>query len=202
MVFRVCRPDAARVHGIGSVTLTPGDTGGLACSFPSRWLLEPMRSVSTKPSVEESARAGLVPPRDIVVALRSSILAQIHDPDLDVARLVKQMGLNRRAAQKLLRERGSGFRELLDELRREQAIQKIASGRYSVKGTAQALGYSDAANFTRAFRRWTGMSPSAFLRQRTPSEHGVPEARPDDSSTSARSAGKRLKRLHDRVAEE
>ena len=51
---------------------------------------------------------------------------------------------------------------LLEETREELAKAYITEGRYGLAEVAYLLGFSDQANFTRAFKRWTGTTPSEF----------------------------------------
>ena len=69
-----------------------------------------------------------------------------------------------RTVQRRLRAWGFTFEEILDDLRRTEGIKYVLSGKHSALETALLLGYSDPAHFTRAFRRWTGMSPRAYGR--------------------------------------
>jgi AraC-like DNA-binding protein len=67
-----------------------------------------------------------------------------------------------RTLQRRLRAEGTGYKELLDETRRELAAQYIRSSRYSINEITFLLGFSDVSNFSRAFKRWEGVSPSSF----------------------------------------
>jgi AraC-like DNA-binding protein len=71
-----------------------------------------------------------------------------------------------------LAARGTSFQALLDELRRDRAMKLLGTDDASVDFVAERLGYADASNFTRAFRRWTGVSPTAW-RQRRNAEVGL-----------------------------
>ena len=51
---------------------------------------------------------------------------------------------------------------LVDQVRLERARDLLASTTMNLSQIADSLGYADAANFTRAFKRWTGLSPSHF----------------------------------------
>jgi AraC-like DNA-binding protein len=57
---------------------------------------------------------------------------------------------------------GTTYSDLLDELRQNRAVQLLGSDQLSIEAIADRLGYSDAANFGRAFRRWTGTTPGAY----------------------------------------
>jgi AraC-like DNA-binding protein len=54
------------------------------------------------------------------------------------------------------------FEAILEAKRRSLAIRYLGVTRMSVKAAAYRLGFSDPAAFSRAFKRWTGTSPSEF----------------------------------------
>jgi AraC-like DNA-binding protein len=58
---------------------------------------------------------------------------------------------------------GTRFRAQLEEVRRDLAHDFLRSGTYSVTEISYLLGFSDSANFSRPFRRWTGRLPSQTL---------------------------------------
>jgi AraC-like DNA-binding protein len=74
------------------------------------------------------------------------------------------MSVSERTLKRRLAAFGTSYSELVDDERRDQAMLLIAAKDVSVDEIALRLGYSDAANFTRAFRRWTGKSPRAHRR--------------------------------------
>ncbi len=59
---------------------------------------------------------------------------------------------------------GTSFQAIKDALRRDIAIRDLQAGRKSVEAIALDVGFSSAANFHRAFQRWTGSTPSAYRR--------------------------------------
>jgi AraC-like DNA-binding protein len=78
--------------------------------------------------------------------------------------VARTLHVSPRTLKRRLAERGTSFSELLDELRRDRALLLLRSSDVSLDAVAERLGYSDVANFTRAFRRWTGTTPGAFRR--------------------------------------
>lgn len=67
-----------------------------------------------------------------------------------------------RTLKRQLAAQGTTFSHVLDEVRCEKALLLLGNRALSVERVADRLGYSDVANFTRAFRRWTGKTPTAF----------------------------------------
>lgn len=61
-----------------------------------------------------------------------------------------------------LADEGSSFRALAKQARHERACQWLSEG-IGVSEISRRLGYTDVANFSRAFRQQAGVSPSAFL---------------------------------------
>lgn len=79
---------------------------------------------------------------------------------LSLEELARRTHTSPRTLKRRLKEQGTSYSELLEEARRARATRLLASGS-SIDQIATWLGYSDAANFTRAFRRWTGETPAA-----------------------------------------
>ncbi|HIA2354915.1 TPA: helix-turn-helix domain-containing protein, partial [Burkholderia contaminans] len=67
-----------------------------------------------------------------------------------------------RTLRRRLEEAGSSYRQLLDEARFRDAKQLLAASDLDLKTIAERLQFTDPANFTRAFRRWAGQTPSAY----------------------------------------
>jgi AraC-like DNA-binding protein len=76
--------------------------------------------------------------------------------------LAHTLNLSPRTLDRYLQREGAGYRALSRRIRHERACALLRAGEQSITQIAYELGYSDAANFTRAFRREAGMSPSEF----------------------------------------
>lgn len=78
------------------------------------------------------------------------------------------MGLGERTFQRRLSEHGQTFQTLVDEARHALAKQLVLETAYSLIEIAFLTGFSEQSAFSRAFKRWTGMSPRAYRQaQRT-----------------------------------
>ena len=68
--------------------------------------------------------------------------------------------LTPRTLHRRLVDEGTSFKEILDDVRHELAVEHLKAGRLTIQEVAYTLGYSDMANFRRAFKRWEGVPPS------------------------------------------
>jgi AraC-like DNA-binding protein len=84
-------------------------------------------------------------------------LAHGEPPQEDVAEL---LNMSARTLQRKLGDAGTGYKEILDETRRVLALAYLSTPRHTVSEVTYLLGFSAGSSFTRAFRRWTGQSPS------------------------------------------
>jgi AraC-like DNA-binding protein len=96
--------------------------------------------------------------------VKSLLLPRLDGGDTSMAAVAAELGLTRATLRRRLQAESVTFAGLLDELRCEVAIEYLNAGHHSVNQIAYRLGFSDPAPFSRAFKRWTGRSPSAFAR--------------------------------------
>jgi len=80
----------------------------------------------------------------------------------DIETVAAQMAISSRTLRRRLLAEGSSFQQLLDEVRHQLALDYLRRTRMSTEDIAAALGFSDAANFRHAFKRWSGLSPAAW----------------------------------------
>ena len=83
---------------------------------------------------------------------------------LTVEEIAARQGVSVRTLQRRLRQWGFSFEEIVDDVRRTEAIGHVLAGAHSTMEIAFLLGYSDHAHFTRAFKRWTGLPPREYAR--------------------------------------
>jgi AraC-like DNA-binding protein len=80
--------------------------------------------------------------------------------DIGIERIAGELGLSRQTLYRRLKSEGVTFEQVLDDLRHRVGLRLLKEG-LGVKQVAYRLGFSDPAAFSRAFKRWTGRSPSA-----------------------------------------
>ncbi|KIC49220.1 AraC family transcriptional regulator [Tateyamaria sp. ANG-S1] len=77
----------------------------------------------------------------------------------------RAMNMTPRTLIRRLETDGTSFQSIKDALRRDLAIGSLQNGQRSIEAIALDLGFSSAASFHKAFRRWTGNPPSLYRRQ-------------------------------------
>ena len=85
----------------------------------------------------------------------------------DAETLAAQLNLSSRTLKRQLAQHHTSYSELLEETLRRRAVLLLEDHRLSLELISEQLGYSDPGNFTRAFKRWTGMSPRAYRQNRS-----------------------------------
>lgn len=91
-----------------------------------------------------------------------ALLAESEGELPSLARAAKSLGFSSRTLKRRLQDEATTYSELLEVERRERAVRYLRETDLHVSEIAFRLGYRDVANFSRAFRRWTGKNPSAY----------------------------------------
>ena len=76
-------------------------------------------------------------------------------------KIADALHISLRNLQRKLSDEGTTYKEILNNTRRDLALSYIQDKRYTISEITFLLGFSDSSSFTRAFKRWTGKSPSA-----------------------------------------
>jgi AraC-like DNA-binding protein len=99
--------------------------------------------------------------------LRRMLVASSPRGGIRLEQVATLFALHRRTLNRRLRVQGTSFKALLDEARYDIARQMLRDTRLPVSEIAAALDYSESAAFVRAFRRWSGTSPTAWRSHHT-----------------------------------
>lgn len=100
--------------------------------------------------------------RDVIRVLSENF----RKPDLELADVARKLGLSPSQLSRVLNQQvGTSFRQLLRNVRLEEAKRMLASGKYSVKEVAASVGFSDSHYFSRSFKELTGLSATEYRAQ-------------------------------------
>ena len=99
----------------------------------------------------------------LIDRLSQMVLRDLNSCAIEQERFAREMGMSSRTLRRKLTEQGSSFQQVLDECRMRQAVFEFrVRPDLSIAQIALRLGYAEHSNFTRAFHRWSGISPQAF----------------------------------------
>jgi AraC-like DNA-binding protein len=94
--------------------------------------------------------------------LRRRLVVSARQGETHMEQIADLFGMYRRTLNRRLRARWTSFRVLVDEARYDIARQLLRDAGLPVSDIAAALDYSECSAFVRAFRRWSGTSPTAW----------------------------------------
>jgi AraC-like DNA-binding protein len=97
--------------------------------------------------------------------IATSVAARVESllpGDAAIDAVARAMHMSPRTLQRKLDAEGASFSEVVDEVRQRLARRWLVDERRTLADVAFALGFSDLATFSRAFKRWTGKPPGAW----------------------------------------
>ncbi|MEE4376072.1 MAG: AraC family transcriptional regulator [Candidatus Competibacteraceae bacterium] len=147
------------------------DVERTALVFPAKWLDQPRVDVdsSLRRQLEHQITAlENTDDYDLVVQIRRvlRIILIAHRSTLE--QVAELFSIHSRTLNRRLLEQGYTFRGLTDEVRFEIARQLLENSRMPIGQIAATLHYSETCAFTRAFRRWSGVTPKAWRSRARP----------------------------------
>ncbi|MDH4121898.1 MAG: AraC family transcriptional regulator [Deltaproteobacteria bacterium] len=138
--------------------------------FPLDLLEAPMRHADPELNalitrLADLELASLPSPTNLVDFLRMEISASLSEGEPSLTDIAQRLGFTPRTLQNRLKDQGTTFQGVLEDLRRDLAVSFLADERMGVSDVAYLLGFSEPSPFHRAFRRWTGKSPSEYREE-------------------------------------
>jgi AraC-like DNA-binding protein len=103
---------------------------------------------------------------NVAAQCKAVLLERMSDGEPPEADMAKVLHMSRRTLQRKLAEVDLTYQKLVDETRRDLALRYIEDMGHSITEITFLLGFSGQSAFTRAFRRWTGKTPSDFRAAR------------------------------------
>lgn len=169
VLFEYPEPDASLLPSYQEVFACPLEfnAGKSALVFTEDILETPLRQpdpllLSQLEQQASAVIAEIQEPNPIVVQTRN-LLRTIMRTDIPRReKIAEQLGMTERTLQRRLQEAGTGYQQLLDELRKEAASDWLTNTDMAINDIAYKLGFSDARSFHRRFKIWTDMTPGEF----------------------------------------
>jgi AraC-like DNA-binding protein len=131
------------------------------------WLAEPLRgkNVKLRAYFEKQcaqAREAFVSDPAFTALVRQRLTANMEGGAVSMAEVARSLGTSARSLHRRLSDEGTRFNDLLDAVRRQLAEQYLSRPRLAITEVAYLVGFNDPSAFFKAFRRWTGVTPSEF----------------------------------------
>ncbi len=164
VTLRVHDPDAfpKPFFGVQPIKCGPQE---FSIRFPASWLSHRLlaETLETPPKLQNLNRDQTAP-KDFLAGLEGLIRVHLAEPGFRVDELANLCGFHRETLNNRLEPYDQTASQVIARIKKEAAENLLLKGETSVGETAQMLGYGDPTAFSRAFRKWTGMSPAAFKR--------------------------------------
>jgi AraC-like DNA-binding protein len=90
------------------------------------------------------------------------VLPILHTGEVRADGIAERLGVSRQTLYRNLKAEGVTFEQVLDELRHRMALHYLSGKKTSLNDIAYLVGFADPTSFSRAFKRWTGKSPSEY----------------------------------------
>jgi AraC-like DNA-binding protein len=119
------------------------------------------------PPVLAGPHAGELPAGDFPGTLYQALAPLVYERDLPIELGTEFLSMSERSLRRRLTSEGTSWRRIVDRVRCDTALDLMEDPALSLMDIALEVGYSQQAHFTRAFRRWTGWTPSAYRRQQS-----------------------------------
>ena len=100
----------------------------------------------------------------LLASVRKAVGESLRHGDPNLSQVARRVAMGTRTLQRRLRDSGVDFKALVDDTRHRLSLRYLRQRRNTLTEVAYLLGYSEVSAFNRAFKRWTGSTPSDFRR--------------------------------------
>jgi AraC-like DNA-binding protein len=99
----------------------------------------------------------------VIRVLENSVL----EKETNLNNVASTLNMSARTLRRKLIAEGCRFQQLKDNMRRDKAINLFEQDELTIAQIGLAIGFTELATFSRAFKQWTGVSPSTYRRYRS-----------------------------------
>ncbi|MBL4671040.1 MAG: AraC family transcriptional regulator [Arenicella sp.] len=99
-----------------------------------------------------------------VIKISKMINAYVAADFPEFESIASELCMTTATLRRRLREEGSSYRRIKDDLRRDTAIFNLGRASMSIEQVAESVGFSEPTSFFRAFKRWTGVTPRVYVK--------------------------------------
>ncbi len=110
----------------------------------------------------ERAVAGLPALDDFAELVRERVEAELEAGTTNASSIAEKLGMSQRTLHRRLQSEGTSYQEVLDKLRCRLAWRYLASRKHTINEVAALVGFAQPSAFHRAFKSWTGETPSDY----------------------------------------
>jgi AraC-like DNA-binding protein len=100
--------------------------------------------------------------KDIISRVKSQVINQLSSGNITDGSIASELFMSTRTLQRHLKAENTTFKSILNEVRSDLALKYLRDSTFSIGEITFMLGYREPSSFNRAFKRWTGESPTAF----------------------------------------
>jgi AraC-like DNA-binding protein len=162
IIVRMCDPDVlpTQFHGI---TAIKSNWHGFSIRFPSAWL-------SLELDIDKTVVDTALPPDELdlqkpggfIEIVETLLAGHIGEANFGVAEAARLCGSSKSVLSRKLARHGFTIIGVISKLKMQAATAMLSSSDASISQIAMSVGYSDPTAFTRAFKGWTGMTPTDY----------------------------------------
>ncbi|AZZ90057.1 helix-turn-helix domain-containing protein [Hahella sp. KA22] len=103
--------------------------------------------------------------RTVSHKVKAIVAKRLSRGDIEAEKVAEKMNMSRHTLYRKLKQEDVSFQELVEQVRKDKALDYLQKGKYSLSEIAFLLGFSELSAFSRAFKRWTGESPANYRSQ-------------------------------------
>lgn len=141
-----------------------------AVIFPSSWLNLPLvqNSLSLSKFLKDSLAliiVGNAQPIGLPEQIRAIISKEYGNTFPDFSQVCAQLNMTQQTLRRRLKEENTSYQEIKDTIRKDASLYYLGKEELSIDEIALMMGFSEASSFHRAFKKWTGRTPSHYRRE-------------------------------------